>query len=121
MTKSLLRYSLLTCLTERNCLRKKIWLNIFSGFITLQNKFLQHLCIFCMLPLKTVRLYKSEIAFILIFVEEIFAEVVNLLKNLFNIVEEGYLFCKKLDDLQEKITIIDTNCIRTCSLQKASF
>ena len=47
---------------------------------TLQNKCLQHLCIFCMLPLKTVRLYKSEIAFIFIFVEEIFEEVVNLKK-----------------------------------------
>ena len=33
-----------------------------------------------MLPLKTVRFYKSEIAFIFIFVEGIFAEVENLKK-----------------------------------------
>ena len=30
---------------------------------------------------------------------------------MFNIIEEGYFFCENLDDLQEKITIIDTNCI----------
>ena len=60
-----------------------------------------------MLLLKTVSIYKSEIAFIFISVEEILAEV-NLKKKI-NIFEEGYLFCKKLYDLQEKITIIDTN------------
>ena len=66
---------------------------------TLQYNFLRHLCTFCM------------IAFIFIFVEKNFAEkVVKLKKNLFNNIEEGYLFCKKLDDLQEKTTIIDTNC-----------
>ena len=78
---------------------------------TLQYNFLRHLCTFCMIFLKTVRFCKSEIAFIFIFVEKNFAEkVVKLEKNLFNNIEEGYLFCKKLDDLQEKTTIIDTNC-----------
>ena len=56
-----------------------------------------------MLPVKTVRFYKSEVANIFIFVEKISAEVVNLdQKDFFNITE-GYLFCKKLDDLQEKL------------------
>ena len=60
-----------------------------------------------MLPLKTVRFYKSEIAFIFIFVEEIFAAV-NLLKKKkkkINIVE-GYLFCKKTLQFTK---FIDTN------------
>ena len=58
----------------------------------LDNKFLQHLHLFCMLPLKTVRFYNSELAFIFTFEEESFAEkVVNLQKNLINRIEEGDL------------------------------
>ena len=52
-----------------------------------------------MLPLKNVRFYKSEIAFIFVFVEEIFVSGKSQ-KNNFSIVEEGYLFCKKLYDLR---------------------
>ena len=87
----------------------KVLLNLFLGFITLKHwriTFCNTCTSLCMLPLKTVRFYKSEIAFIFIFAEEIFAEV--YLKKIFSIVE-GYLFCKKLYDLQEKITIGDTN------------
>lgn len=47
----------------------------------LDNKFLQHLRLFCMLPLKTVRFYNSELAFIFTFEEESFAEKVANLKK----------------------------------------
>ena len=66
---------------------------------TLQNIFLRHLCIFYLLLLKTARFYKSEISFIWGWKSQ---------KKLFNKIEEGYLFCNDLlNDLQEKITIID--------------
>ena len=55
-----------------------------------------------MIFLKIVRFYKSEIGFIFIFVEKKFCRGCKSQKNLFNKIEEGYLFCKKLDDLQEK-------------------
>lgn len=58
-TESLLKCSLQTCLTERNCPWKKVLLNFLGGIHypeTLQNR--QQLCVnfafFCMLPLKIV-------------------------------------------------------------------
>ena len=84
MTESFLWYSLLTCLTERNCLWKTVLQNLFLGFINLKHcsiTFCDNCAFFCMIFLKTVRFYKSKIVFFFIFVEEIFAEkVVNLKK-----------------------------------------
>ena len=59
----------------------------------LDNKFLQHLRLFCMLPLKTVRFYNSELAFIFTFEEESFAGKVvkQKKKKLINRIEEGDL------------------------------
>ena len=60
----------------------KVLLNLLLGFIIVKHcriNFCNSCAFFCMLPLKTARLYKSEIAFILIFVEGIFADV-NLKK-----------------------------------------
>ena len=77
MNESLLKIS-----SADLCYGKKLFLkallNIFLGFITLKHwriAFCNTCTFLCMLPLKTVRFYKSEIAFIFIFAEEIFAEV----------------------------------------------
>ena len=93
---------------------------IFGTHHTKKSKDVFKACaFFCMLPSKTVKFYKSEIASIFIFVEESFTEVLNLKKELLNVIKEGYLFCKKLDDLQEKIATVDTTCMN--SFHKATY
>ena len=89
----------------------KVLLNLFLGFITLKHwriTFCNTCTFLCMLPLKTVTFYKSEIAFIFILQKKFLQRFIS--KKISSMVE-GYLFCKKLYDLQEKITNGDTNWI----------
>ena len=112
MTESLLKYHLLTCLMENTVCES------FVEFIfriyhpkTLQNKFCNTCAFFCMLPLKTVRFYNSEIAFIFNSVKELFAEV-NLKKKFQHSCRRIFILEKTLW-FTRKITIIHTNRINS--------